>query len=393
MGTLFLNGLLLDGLGGVFEGAGVLVEGDRIVAVGRGIESRRDADTRVIDLAGRSIMPGVIDTHVHLAGGDYAPHYLEEPIGLAAYRTAEAARRTIMAGVTTIRTAASRDFLDVDLRDAINAGLIPGPRVIASGRGLTTTGGHLHDTCMEVDGVDAAIHAVRYHMKRRCDSIKLMMSAGIATQGPNVWSAQFNSDEAKAAVSEAHKYGMKVLTHTFGVEAIRNCIEAGVDSVDHGSGLTEELAVQMKEKGIHLVPTFGPGHYYVVMRKAEPWRIERAERVHPIRGEAFRLAMAVGVPIGMGSDCGAPSRFPNGENLLEMELMVNNGMKPDDVVRASTSVNARLIGRPELGSIEAGKLADIVVIEGNPLDDMGLMRRGVKLVMKGGAIFRNDLEQ
>lgn len=268
-----------------------------------------------------------------------------------------------MAGVTTIRTAASRDFLDVDLRDAINAGLIPGPRVIASGRGLTTTRGHLHDTCMEVNGVDAVVHAVRYHMKRRCDSIKLMMSAGIATQGPNVWSAQFNSDEAKAAVYEAHKYGMKVLTYTFGAEAIRNCIEAGVDSVDHGSGLTEELAVQMKEKGIHLVPTFGPGHYYVVLRKAEPWRIERAENVHPIRGEAFRLAMAVGVPISMGSDCGAPSRFPNGENLLEMELMVHNGMKPEDVVKASTSVNARLIGRPELGSLEPGKLADIVVIE------------------------------
>ncbi len=393
METLFLNGLLIDGLGGVVEGGDVLVGDERIIASGRGLESRRESDTRVIDLAGRTIMPGLIDTHVHLAGGDFFPGYVNENLGMAAFRTAEAARRTLMGGITTIRTAASRDFLDVDLRDAINAGLVPGPRVICSGRGLTTTGGHLHDTCMEVDGVDAVLHAVRQHVKRRCDSLKLMMSAGVATEGPSVNAAQFNVDEARAAVFEAHKFGMKVLTHTFGVEAIRNCIEAGVDSVDHGSWLTEELAVQTKRKGIHLVPTFGPGYYYTVMRRAEEWRIARAEQVNPMRIEAFKLAMEIGVPIGMGSDCGAPSRFPNGENLLEMELMVEYGMKPEEVIRTATSVNAKFVGRPEVGSLEPGKLADLVVVEGNPLDDMGVMRRGMKLVMKGGVIYRDDLDQ
>lgn len=393
METLFLNGLLIDGLGGVVEGGGILVDGGRIAAAGCGLESRRGPDTQVIDLAGRTIMPGLIDSHVHLAGGDFFPGYVSENLGIAAFRTAEAARRTLMAGITTIRTAASRDFLDVDLRDAIDAGLIPGPRVICSGRGLTTTGGHLHDTCMEVDGVDAVVHAVRYHVKRRCDSLKLMMSAGVATEGPSVNAAQFNADEARAAVFEAHKFGMKVLTHTFGVEAIRNCIEAGVDSVDHGSWLTEELAIQMKRKGIHLVPTFGPGYYYTVVRKAEPWRIARSEQVNPVRIEAFKLAMAIGVPIAMGSDCGAPSRFPNGENLLEMELMVEYGMKPEEVIRAATSVNAKFIGRPEIGSLEAGNLADVVVLEGNPLEEMGVMRRGIRLVMKGGRTYRNDLNQ
>ncbi len=392
MAVLFLNGLLIDGLGGIVEGGDVLVEGERIVAAGRDLESRRDSETRVIDLAGRTILPGLIDPHVHIAGGDFFPGYTEESLGMAAFRTAEAARRTLLAGVTTIRTAGSRDFLDVALRDAIDAGLIPGPRVIASGRGITTTGGHLHEICMEVDGVDAVLHAVRYHVKRRCNSMKVMMSAGVATAGLDLQAAQFNLDETKAAVFEAHKYGMKVLTHTFGVDAIQNCIEAGVDSVDHGSWLTEELALLMKRKGIHLVPTFGPGYYYTVVRKAEPWRIARSEKATPVRIEAFKIAMAVGVPIAMGSDCGAPSRFPNGENLLEMELMVKYGMKPEEVLQASTSVNANLVGRPEIGSLQPGKLADLVVVEGNPVDDMGLMRRGVKLVMKGGVIFRNDLE-
>ncbi|MBI4277323.1 MAG: amidohydrolase family protein [Armatimonadetes bacterium] len=391
LGVLFRNGFLMDGLGGSVEGGDILVEGERIAAVGRGLEGRRGPDTRVVDLAGRSILPGLIDAHVH-TGGDFFPGNLQENLAMACFRTADAARRTLLAGVTTVRTAGSREFLDVDLRDAINAGLIVGPRVVASGRGLTTTGGHEHEMCMEVDGVDAVVNAVRYHMKRRCDSIKLMMSAGVATRGPHVASAMFNLDEAKAAVFEAHKYGMKVLTHSFGVEAILNGIEAGVDSIDHGSWLNEELATMMKERGIYLIPTFGPGYYYTQIRKAEPWRIARSEQVTPVRIEAFHVALEIGVPVAMGSDCGGPSRFPNGENLLEMELMVKYGMKSEDVVKASTSETAKAIGLfHHIGSLEPGKLADLVVVEGNPIDDMGVMRRGVKLVMKGGNIYRDEL--
>jgi imidazolonepropionase-like amidohydrolase len=337
-------------------------------------------------------MPGLIDTHVHMAGGDYFPGYEQEAIGIAALRTAEAARRTLLAGFTTVRVASSRDFLDVDIRDAVNLGLIAGPRIMASGRGITCTGGHLHEAAMEVDGSDEIRKAVRHHVKRGANSLKIMMSGGVATAGLPVQSEQFSVDEVKTAVYEAHRVGMKVLTHAIGLQAIRNAIEGGVDSVDHGQYLDEECALKMKERGIYLVPTFGPFYYYTEMRKAEDWRIQRAEAIKDQHQRAFRLALRVGVPIAMGSDCGAPSRFPNGENALEFTLMVRNGMPAAQAVRCGTSSAAQLVGlSEEVGSLEPGKRADLIVVDGNPLDDITRLQHGVRLVMKGGTVYRDDL--
>jgi imidazolonepropionase-like amidohydrolase len=387
---LFVNGLVLDGLADSAVEGWVHVEGDRIVDVGRGQPAPR-VDGRTVDLAGRTIMPGLIDTHVHLAGGDYFPGYEHETIGIASLRTAEAARRTLLAGFTTVRAASSRDFLDVDIRTAINMGLIPGPRIIASGRGITCTGGHLHDTAMEVDGADEIRKAVRYHVKRGADSLKIMMSGGVATAGLPVQSEQFTVEEVKTAVYEAHRVGMKVLTHSIGLQAIRNAIEGGVDSIDHGQYLDEECALRMKQRGIYLVPTFGPFHYYTEVRKTEEWRIQRAEGIKDQHQRAFRLALEVGVPIAMGSDCGAPSRFPNGENALELTLMVRNGMHAGDAVRCGTSEAARLCGIiDQVGSLEPGKRADLIVVERNPLEDISLLQSGIQLVMKGGVIYRED---
>jgi imidazolonepropionase-like amidohydrolase len=311
---------------------------------------------------------------------------------VAALRTAEAARRTLLAGVTTIRTAGSRDYLDLDVRDVIRLGLTPGPRILGSGRGLTITGGHLAEVCMEVDGVDEVRKAVRQHVKRGVDSIKLMLSAGVATPGLDVQAAQFSPEEVRAAVYEAHRAGKKVLTHAIGLAGIRNAIEGGVDSIDHGQFLDEEAAVRMRERGIYLVPTFGPGYYYAEVRKAEPWRIERAEAVKDQHDRAFRLALEVGVPVAMGCDCGAPSRMPNGENALELELMVRHGMTTEHAIRAATSEAARLLGIADtVGTIAPGKLADLVVLDGNPLDDIRVARTGVRLVMQCGRIVREEL--
>ena len=268
MSVLFVNGLVLDGLADEPVAGWVQVEGQHIVAVGRGQPGLR-VGGRTIDLAGRTIMPGLVDTHVHLAGGDYFPGYEHEAIGIAAVRTAEAARRTLLAGFTTVRTAASRDFLDLDMRDAIRLGLTPGPRIIGSGRGITCTGGHLHEVAMEVDGPDEVRKAVRQHIKRGADSLKIMMSGGVATAGLPVQAEQFSLEEVQTAVYEAHRVGMKVLTHSIGLQAIRNAIAAGVDSIDHGQYLDEECAVRMQRHGIYLVPTFGPFHYYTEVRKAE----------------------------------------------------------------------------------------------------------------------------
>ncbi|MBV9328970.1 MAG: amidohydrolase family protein [Chloroflexi bacterium] len=388
---LFANGLVLDGLGDVAVEGWVHVEGERIVATGRG-QPRPHLAQRTVDLAGRTIMPGLIDTHVHLAGGDYFPGYEHEAIGIAALRTAEAARRTLLAGFTTVRTAASRDFLDLDIRDAIRLGLAPGPRIIGSGRGITCTGGHLHEVAIEADGPDEIRKAVRQHVKRGVDSLKIMMSGGVATAGLPVEAEQFSVEEVRTAVYEAHRVGMKVLTHSIGLQAIRNAIEGGVDSIDHGQYLDEECAVRMRERGIYLVPTFGPFYYYTEMRKAEDWRIQRAEGIKDQHQRAFRLALDAGVSVAMGSDCGAPSRFPNGENALELTLMVRHGMPPSHAVRCATSEAARLAGvLDQVGSLESGKLADLIVVDGNPLEDISVLQHKIQLVMKGGTLYRDDL--
>jgi imidazolonepropionase-like amidohydrolase len=372
MAILFLNGMVIDGNGGQDERGGLLVKNGAIEAVGStaSLERRRnEPDVVTVDLGGRTLMPGLIDTHVHLAGGDFEPNRESDPIGLAAFRTVAAAARTLQAGFTTIRVAGSRDFLDVDLRDAINEGVVVGPRVLASGRGLTTTGGHYHNWCaVEVDGIDAVRREVRNHVKRGVDSIKLMLSPGIATEGADVSTEQFSLDEVQAAVYEAHKVGRSVLSHAIGIGGIRNGVEAGVDSIDHGHYLDEEQAHRMKAKGIYLVPTFGPTYYYVHKREAEPWRIARAEQVEPIHAAAFKLALDIGVPIALGCDCGAQSRMPNGENALEIELMVQNGMTPMAAIVAATREAARLTRIVDrVGTLEPGKAADLIVVDGYPL--------------------------
>ena len=396
MATLFLNGTIIDGQGGLMERGAVLVEQGQISAVGntQSLETARRTDgVHVIDLQGLTLMPGLIDSHVHLAGGDFVPHRESEPVGLAALRTAEAAQRTLQAGITTIRAAGSRDYLDVDLRDAINAGVIPGPRVLASGRGITTTGGHYYDWCaVEADGVDAVRQAVPAHIKRGVDSIKLMLSPGIATQGAGIDSEQFSLEEVQVAVYEAHKLGRPVLSHCISLGSIRQGIAAGVDSVDHGYYLDEEQALNMKERGIYLVPTFGPGYYYLHKRLAEPWRIARAEPVEPVHKRAFEIALGVGVPIAMGCDCGAQSRMPNGANALELELMVENGMEPMAAIVAATREAAKLTRiLDRVGTIEPGKLADLIVIDGNPVDDIRLLQTAVRMVVQYGVIHRDDL--
>ena len=395
MDLLFLRATVLDGTGRLIDDGALLVREGRIDAVGptRELESRRrDDGVRIVDLHGRTLMPGLIDTHVHFAGGDFVPNREGEPVALAALRTAEAATRTLRAGITTVRVAGSRDFLDVDVRNAITAGVLAGPRVLACGRGITTTGGHYHDWCaVEADGVDEVRHAVRAHLKRGVDAVKMMLSPGIATAGADPSGEQFTLAEVRAAVEEAHKAGRRVLSHAIGLGAIRQGIAAGVDSIDHGFYLDEEQAAAMKAKGIYLVPTFGPAYYYLHKRLAEPWRIERAKAIEAVHARAFAVALAAGLPIAMGSDCGAQSRMPNGENALELELMVRHGMRPMDAIVAGTREAARLTGiLDQVGTLEAGKIADVIVIDGNPLDDIERARTGVRLVVQAGVVRRDD---
>lgn len=391
--TLFVNATVIDGRGSVHERATVEVRGNRIVRIGssdavstKGIEAR-------YDLQGMVLMPGLIDTHMHFAGGDFDPAHENDPVGLASLRSVDAAYRSLLAGFTTIRSAGARDHLDIDARDAVNQGLIPGPRILASGRGITHTGGHEHDIAIQADGPDEIRKAVRILVKRGADSIKIFgISAGIATAGADVDSEGYDVDEIRAAVTEAAKFRKLNQTHSISLQATKNAIEAGVTSIDHGIFLDEESCQKMREKDIFLVPTFGPLYYYTVRREAEPWRIARAEAVMKARQASFRMALELGVKIAFGSDLGMASRMKNGENALELQLMVDAGMDPHDAIISATGRAAELLRLHHLiGTIDVGKLADLIVVGRNPLDDITALQTDIKLVMRDGIIYRDDL--
>ena len=353
MKTLFAHGFLIDGAGG-YEKGSLLVEDDTIVEVGPNVADRiRDADT-VLDLQGRTLMPGMIDTHCHFGGGDFDPDHENDPVGLAAIHTYEALQRALRAGFTTVRSAGARDWLDIDARDAIRRGVVEGPRVVASGRGLTMTGGHGH-TGVEVDGVDAIRREVRTQVKRGVDSIKILAISGGVASGTDEDAEQYTVEEIQTAVYESQKAGKLNQTHAIGLPGIRNAIAAEVNSIDHGIFLDEEACEQMVAKGIVLVPTFGPFYYYAVRRVAEAWRCDRAVRLMEPHRVSFRMAMEKGVTIAFGCDCGAPSRFKNGENALEYQLMVEAGMTPGDAIVAGAQNAARLLKLDQLtGTLKPG---------------------------------------
>ncbi len=391
---LFLNALLIDGLGGHQEHAGLLVDGERIAAVGPGLETRaREADT-VVDLGGRTLMPGMIDTHCHPGGGDFDPAHEDEPPGLQALRTVEAAQRTLRAGFTTIRTAGTKYGVDVDVRNAISEGLTWGPRIIASGPGITCTAGHGHFWAVEVDGPDAIRAEVRRQVLRLgVDSIKILaVSGGIATANQEIDTEHYTVEEIAAAVDQSRKLGKLNLTHAISRRGIKNAIAAGVSSIDHGVFLDDEACAAMAVAGTYLVPSFGPFVYYEFKRLAEPWRWERSLGIHEHHVRSFRLAMEHGVSIALGSDNGAPSRFKAGDNAEEYQFMVEAGMTPDQAITAGAINAARLLrldGR--VGSLEPGKLADLVVVDGNPLDDITALHDRLALVMRSGVVHRDDL--
>ena len=385
----FVDGLVIDGLGGFREGADVLVEDGRIAAVGVGLTARAD---RVIDLRGRTIMPGLIDCHAHPGGGDYDPAHAGEPIGIAALRTLQALQTTLRAGVTTVRNAGVGHFLDVDARDAITAGIAWGPRVLACGPIIRPTGGHATGEQLEVPaGPWAVREAVRTCLKRGVDAIKLLASGAVSQGGEAVDAETFTREEMHAAVDEARRAGRPALAHCIGNKGVKNAIAAGIDSVDHGIYLEEEDCAEMIRRGTYLVPSFGPFYYYTQKRIAEPWRCERADPIMQPHRESFQMALKMGVKIAMGCDCGAPSRMKNGENPLEFQLMVERGMSADQAIVAGGINAARLLRLDqEIGSIEAGKCADLIVVDGNPLDDISVLQHRVQLVMRGGVLYKDD---
>jgi imidazolonepropionase-like amidohydrolase len=382
------------------DGGVVVVQGDRIASVGA---ANAPANARVIDLGNVTLLPGFIDAHVHLTLQLEKNYYLgryhdimrfpaEEGLYAAMY-----ARRTLEAGFTTVRNVGADDFVDISLRNAINAGVTEGPRMITAAHGIGSPGGHFDQLSYPPDrvhvegpiegicsGPEACREAVRYQMKWGADVIKIAASGGVLSEADPVDVPQLTPDEMKAIVSEAHAWRRKVAAHCHGDAAARLAIEAGVDSIEHGSFLTEDTLKIMKAKGVYLVPTRITAEW--VNKEAEtypPQIAAKARAAAAAHGNMLRTALRVGVPIALGTDAGV---YPHGINAQEFGLYVNLGMSPAQSLLAGTRDAARLLGvDKDVGTLEAGKVADIVAVPGNVISDIHATEHPV-LVMHLGKI-------
>jgi imidazolonepropionase-like amidohydrolase len=384
----------------------VIVEGKRVREVVPGSGSVPNAAQ--IDLSSQTCLPGLIDSHTHLSN-QFGPTTYSDDFhwNTADYvvRSTVYARRTLLAGFTSVRNLGDRANEVAALRNAINAGLVAGPRIYTAGRPIGSTGGHADPTDGyrddlagdqgPADGIinspEDAIKAVRMHYKKGDDVIKIMPSGGVLDQSSSGDNAQLTLDEIKAVVSTARDYGFTVAAHAHGAEAIRRAVLGGVDSIEHGTYMDEADMKLMKEHGTWYVPTIIAGDY--VARKAgipgyyPPQVAAKAAAIGPlILGTAGR-AYKAGVKIAFGTDAGV---YPHGENAHEFELMVQAGMPPMLAIQAATTHAAELLKHDkDIGSIATGKLADLVAVPGNPIDDISQMTK-VSFVMKEGVVYKRD---
>ncbi len=383
----------------------VLVQGSRILAIGAGVPV--PAGATVIDLGDATLLPGFIDSHTHMtgeAGESYVQDFFEglrRPATEQVFYGAVYARRTLEAGFTTVRDVGSSDDIDVGLRDAIAAGLTPGPRMLVARYALGATGGHCDNTGfpprtfgpepgMEkgiLHGADEGRQAVRLDVKYGSDVIKMCASGGVLSLGDDVSAPQLTDEELSAIVDEAHRLKRKTAAHSHGDLAARSAVKAGIDSIEHGSFLSDETLSLMKSKGTFLVPTCMAGQWTGgKLDRFPPEVAAKAKAALDAHNDMFRRAVRMGIKIAFGTDSGVS---PHGMNAQEFGLMVERGMTPAQALKAAGPVAAELLGLADrVGTLENGKEADIVAVPGDPLKDIRATER-VVFVMKGGQVFKS----
>ncbi len=346
---------------------------------------------RRLDLSGLTLLPGLINCHVHLClTGDPDPVQLmaAEPVTLTAVRVALHARETLESGVTTVRDLGGRDYAELAVRTAIRQGLIPGPRVVAAGKVICMTGGHGAWVGREADGPAEVRKAVREQLKAGAEVIKVIATGGVMTPGVEPGAAQLGLDELRAAVEEAGKAGRRVAAHAQGSDGIADAVAAGVASIEHGIFLTEEIVARMRAAGTMLVATLVAAER---IASAGPdagvpaWMVAKSQAVVAAHVASFQLAYRTGVPIAAGSDAGTPLN-PHGSLLPELRLMATHGMPPLECLRAATATAASLLGLGDrLGRIAPGYAADLVAVDGDPSEELEALAR-VRLVIAQGRV-------
>ncbi len=405
--TIIHAGRVIDGRNDEPRGkTSIVVEDGRITKLVDGFMAPQAGD-KVISLADHTVMPGLMDMHTHLQSQHSKDSYTERFFmdqADYALRSTVYARKTLMAGFTTVRDLGDNGVNSIALRKAINEGWVIGPRIYTSGKSIATTGGHADPTNSlrgdykrdpgplegVINGPDDARKAVRQRYKDGADLIKITATGGVLSLATNGQNPQFTNEELKAIVETAHDYGMIVAVHAHGTEGMKRAVLAGVDSIEHGTFMTDEIMGLMKQRGTYFVPTNLAGEWVAEQAKKPGYFPEvvrpKAASMGPVIKDTFRKAHAAGVKIAFGTDTGVS---PHGENAREFELMVEGGMPPMKAIQSATLVASQLLKiEDKLGTLEPQKLADIVAVKGNPLTDIKAMHE-VVFVMKEGVVFKS----
>ncbi len=389
---VLIGASLIDGTGAEpARGRAVVVEGGRVASV---VDEARAPRGRRIDLAGCTLLPGLINSHVHLClGAEANPVGVlqNEPATMTALKMLVRARETVEAGVTTVRDLAGRDYVELSVRRAVAEGLFPGPRILAAGRAVCMTGGHGNFFGREADGPDDVRKAVREQLKAGVDVIKLIATGGVMTAGVEPGSPQLTLEEMRAAVEEARKAGRLTAAHAQGSAGIADAVEAGITTIEHGIFLTDEIIATMKRKGVFLVPTLAAPAAISIGGLAAgipEFMVRKSDAVISHHVSSFQRAAKAGVRIAAGADSGTPLNL-HGSLLPELDLMVKYGMSPLEAIRAATTVAADALGLgDETGRVAEGYAADLLAVAGQPADRIGALA-DVRLVLARGAIIRS----
>ncbi|MEW6266928.1 MAG: amidohydrolase family protein [Thermodesulfobacteriota bacterium] len=396
---VFRNARIIDGTGAELDRGYVVVEDNRIEKVGKGSGPVKKRGDGSVDLEGRTLLPGIIDAHVHLCidgSADPLRSIQKDSLAMITLKAARHAHLSLLAGVTTVRDMGSHNGVSGALRDATQLGVMAGPRIVSSNQAVCITGGQGWPFSREADGEDEVRKAVREQIRAGADAVKMMATGGVITPGIEAGAPQFTFEELKAGAEEAHKAGRKIAAHAQGNEGIKNALRAGFDTIEHGISIDDEAIGLFLERKALLVPTLSAP--FNIMEKGEksgipPYIIEKTRKVKDAHIESVKKAYQAGIPIASGADSGTPFNA-HGDNLRELELLVGLGLSPMEAIVSATRVASEAVGMGNrIGTVQPGKMADLIVVEGDPLKGISLLKEKEKivLVMKDGRFFKRSI--